>query len=440
MFLVHISRRPFMRNAARRFVIVALALAAATTTAQEWTRFRGPNGSGIGHAPELPAKITDANVHWKLALPGEGHSSPVLWGERLFLTCSASEAGGISVLCINAKEGTIIWKREFGLKPFTIHDYNTFASATPAVDAERLYVVWNEPDHYVLTALDHAGKTVWQRDFGPFVSQHGCGTSPILCDDRVVLGNFQDDPKFVEGPMPDTRTGKSAILAVDARTGKTVWETPRRSTVVAYSTPCIYEPKAGPRALVFNSQSHGVSALDPGTGKVLWEYSHAFKRRSISSPIIAGDLILGSCGSGGGANVVTAVRPPAASETKEPAFAYQLKRSAPYVPTGICQDNSIWLWSDGGIVTCLTAASGEVRYQERVGGNFFGSPVLADGRLYAVSAEGEIVVVQASDKFNVLGRHALSETCRSTPAVALGCLFVRGERHLWCFGAAKPAP
>ena len=122
MFLVHISRRPFMRNAARRFVIVALALAAATTTAQEWTRFRGPNGSGIGHAPELPAKITDANVHWKLALPGEGHSSPVLWGERLFLTCSASEAGGISVLCINAKEGTIIWKREFGLKPFTIHD------------------------------------------------------------------------------------------------------------------------------------------------------------------------------------------------------------------------------------------------------------------------------------------------------------------------------
>src|SRR5689334_9656748 len=273
MFLVHISSRLFERISTGVLILAAMVSMAATTAAQEWARFRGPNGTGIGHAPDLPAKITEANVHWKLALPGEGHSSPVLWGDRLFLTCSSGDAGGISALCIDAKEGTIVWKRDFGLKPFTIHDYNTFASATPTVDAERLYVVWNEPDHYMLTALDHAGKTVWQRDFGPFVSQHGCGASPILCDDKVILGNFQDDPEFVEGPMPDTRTGKSSILAVDVRTGKTLWETPRRSTVVAYSTPCIYEPKTGPRALIYNSQSHGISALDPGTGKVLWEYS-----------------------------------------------------------------------------------------------------------------------------------------------------------------------
>src|ERR1051326_2685356 len=148
MFPVHISLRLFMCNAARRLALTALAFAAATTTAQEWTRFRGPNGTGIGQAPDLPSKISEANVHWKLALPGEGHSSPVLWGDRLFLTCASGDVGGISVLCMNAKEGTIVWKRDFGLKPFTIHDYNTFASATPTVDAERLYVVWNEPDHY----------------------------------------------------------------------------------------------------------------------------------------------------------------------------------------------------------------------------------------------------------------------------------------------------
>jgi outer membrane protein assembly factor BamB len=440
MVLGKISRRPYICRAVGRFALPVLALAAATSTAQEWTRFRGPNGTGIGHAPDLTAKISEANIHWKLALPGEGHSSPVLWGDRLFLICSSGDAGGISVLCINAKEGSINWKRDFALKHFQIHEYSSFASCTPAVDAERLYVVWNEPNHYMLTALDHAGKTVWQRDFGPFVSQHGSGTSPVLCDDKVVLCNFQDDPEFVEGPMPDTRTGKSSILAVDARTGKTVWETPRRSTVVAYSTPCIFEPKTGPRALIFNSQSHGISALDPGTGKVLSEYGQAFKRRSISSPIIAGDLVLGSCGSGAGGNVLAAIRPPTTPDAKEPALAYQLKKSAPYVPTGICQDNLIWLWSDAGIVTCLTAATGDVRYQERVGGNFFGSPVLADGRLYCVSAEGELVAVRASDKFNVLGRYDLNETCRSTPAVALGCLFVRCERHLWCFGAARPAP
>jgi outer membrane protein assembly factor BamB len=440
MFLVQVSRRSLKRTATVSLVLAALTLVRATGTTQEWTRFRGPNGTGIGHAPDLTAKISEANIHWKLALPGEGHSSPVLWGDRLFLTCSSGDPGGISVLCINAKEGSIIWKRDFALKLFQIHEYSSFASCTPAVDAERLYVVWNEPDHYMLTALDHAGKTVWQRDFGPFVSQHGSGISPVLCDDKVILCNFQDDPEFVEGPMPDTRTGKSSILAVGARNGKTIWETPRRSTVVAYSTPCVYEPKTGPRALIFNSQSHGISALDPGTGKVLWEYGQAFKRRSISSPIIAGDLVLGSCGSGAGGNVLSAIRPPAAPDAKEPALAYQLKKSAPYVPTGVYQNDLIWLWSDAGIVTCLTAATGEVRYQERVGGNFFGSPVLADGRLYCVSAEGELVAVQAGDKFNVLGRYDLNETCRSTPAVALGCLFVRSERHLWCLGAARPAP
>jgi len=425
------------RIASTTLAACLLTVVPLTSFSQEWPRFRGPNGTGIGHAPNLPSKITDADVRWKTSLPGNGHSSPVLWGERLFLTCTADRAGGISVLCINAKGGHTLWKRDFELKPFRTHDYNTFASSTTAVDAERVYVVWNEPDHYFLTALDHSGKTVWQRDFGPFVSQHGCGASPIICDDKVILVNFQDDPESVEGPIYDTRNGESSILAVDAKTGKTLWQTPRRSTVVAYSTPCIYEPKEGPRAVVFNSQSHGISALDPASGKVLWEYAQAFKRRSVSSPIIAEDLVLGTCGSGGGANVVTAIRPPNGSSAKEPLLAYSIKKSAPYVPTGIYKDGLIWLWSDGGIVTCVSAPTGEIRYQERVGGTYFGSLVCADGKLLAVSVNGELVALEATDKFNVLSRYSLNELCRSTPAVALGSLFVRTEKHLWCFGSAK---
>src|SRR5207248_2010744 len=110
--------------------------------------------------------------------------------------------------------------------PFPKHGLNSFASATPAVDEERVYVVWNEPDHYFLTALNHEGKTVWQRDFGPFVTQHGCGASPIVCDEKVILPDFQDDPKFVEGPKADSRVGKSSVIAVWRKTGKTAWETP----------------------------------------------------------------------------------------------------------------------------------------------------------------------------------------------------------------------
>ena len=416
---------------------VSLSIIIFPLKAQEWTRFRGPNGSGISNAKTVPSKIGDADVNWKSELPGSGHSSPVLWGERIFVTCSGDKSGGISVLCLSAKDGKVLWKRDFPLSPFVKHAFNSFASSTPAVDAERVYVVWNEPDHYFLTALDHQGKVAWQRDFGPFVSQHGCGASPILCDDKVILTDFQDDPKFVEGPMPDPRTGKSSVIAVAAKTGGTVWQTPRRSTVAAYSTPCLFEPQGGKRALICNSQSHGISALDPDNGEVLWEYEQAFDKRSVSSPFIVGDLILGSCGSGGGGNIVTAINARGAGPDHKPEPAYQIKKSAAYVPTGVAMGNFVWLWSDAGILTCMNATGGEVRYQERVGGNYFGSPVWVDGRLYCVSKTGELVVVEASDKFNLLHRYELKEVCESTPAVALGRLFIRTERNLWSFGGAK---
>ncbi|HSU55801.1 MAG TPA: PQQ-binding-like beta-propeller repeat protein, partial [Candidatus Dormibacteraeota bacterium] len=135
---------------------------------------------------------------------------------------------------------------------------------------------------------------------------------------------------------------------------------------------------------------------------------------------------------GGGGNVLTAIRP--GTPDHKPELAYQIKKAAPYVPTSVAQKDLAWLWSDAGIVTCINAATGEARYQERVGGNYFGSPVLADGKIYCVSKTGELVVLEASDKFNVLDRFAMNDVCESTPAIALGRLFVRTESHLWCFG------
>ncbi len=413
---------------------VVLATSALTTAAQEWARFRGPNGTGISHARTIPTRISDADINWKVELPGIGHASPVLWGERLFVTTTSDSTGGLRVLCLNAKDGALLWRHDFALTPFPRHKLNSYASSTPAVDAGRVYVVWNEAEHYRLAALDHGGKVIWERDFGPFVSQHGCGISPIVYKDKVILGNEQDDAKFVPG---GTRTGESSVLAVDARTGKTLWQTPRRSVVVAYSTPCIFEPKGGAPAIIFNSQGHGIYAVDPDHGKVLWEYDRAFDKRSCSSPLIAGDIIFGSCGSGGGGNFVTAVKAGDRAKGRKVELAYQMKKSAPYVPTGIVMGDLVWLWSDGGILTCLHAPSGDIRYQERVGGNFFGSPVWVDGRLFCVSTSGELVVVEASDKFNVLHRYALNELCHSTPAVALDRMFLHTEHHLLSIGGGK---
>jgi outer membrane protein assembly factor BamB len=417
--------------------VIALAGFALDAPAQEWTRFRGPNGAGVSHAKTIPTNLTAADINWKVELPGVGHSSPVLWGDRIFLTSTGDNAGGLNVLCLNAADGKLLWQHDFPLTPFTKHKFNSFASATPAVSDSAVYVVWNEPDHYFLTALDHQGKQLWQRDFGPFVSQHACGTSPIVFDGKVILGGEQDSQKAVPG---SERDGQSFIVAVDAKTGATIWQTPRSSVVVAYSTPCVRQAKDGRSSLIFNSQAHGIYAVDPDTGQVLWEYEKAFDKRSVSSPFIAGDLIFGSCGSGGGGNRTIAIKAGDAAPSGQPELAYDVKKAAPYVPTGITVGDLVWLWSDGGIVTCLHAPTGEIRYQERVGGNFFGSPVWVDGRLFCVSTSGELDVVEASDKFKVLHRFPLEELCHSTPAVAGGRLYIRTEKHLFSIGGEKAAP
>lgn len=393
--------------------------------AQEWTRFRGPNGAGISQAKSIPTEWKESDFLWHVDLPGTGHSSPVLWGQRVFITSTADEAGGMHVLCLSAQDGKLIWRRDFPHRAFPRHKFNSFASATPAVDAERLYVVWNEPERYTLLALDHAGKSVWEKDLGPFKSQHGCGTSPIVYDGKVILGNEQD--------------GASSIVAVEAATGRLLWNTPRSTAVVAYSTPCVYQPKSGAAVLIFSSQAHGIYAVEPGSGRVSWGYSEAFDKRCVSSPLLAGDLILGSCGSGGGGNFVTAIRAGDPVRDVKPALAFQMKKSAPYVPTGIVVGERAWLWSDAGILTCLRLPSGDVIYQERVGGNFFGSPVWVDGRLFAVSTSGEVVVVEASDQFKVLSRYALNDTCHTTPAVSAGRMFIRTEKRLHCVGGSAAA-
>ncbi|MEW6306873.1 MAG: PQQ-binding-like beta-propeller repeat protein [Verrucomicrobiota bacterium] len=282
------------------------------------------------------------------------------------------------------------------------------------------YVCYSVPARYVLVALDHSGKTVWERNLGPFVSQHGCGASPMLYEDKVILGNEQD--------------GVSFILAVDAKTGKTRWQTPRNSEVAAYATPCVYQPKGGKPQLLFTSQAHGIYALEPDTGNVIWEYTKAFDKRSVSCPVFAGDIVFGSCGSGGGGNFVTAVRAGDPASGKKAELAYQMKRSAPYVPTSVVVGDLIWMLADVGILTCLHTPTGEIRYQERVGGDFFGSPVWVDGRLFCITKAGEVVVIEASDKFNILSRYPLGELTYTTPAVAGGRMYIRTEKHLLSVG------
>jgi outer membrane protein assembly factor BamB len=398
---------------------------AVAAQAQEWTRFRGPNGSGLSNAKTIPTRWTEADFNWKAALPGVGHGSPVLWGDRVFVTASDEKRGVFMVLCLRAGDGSVLWQQEFPVQPLAGHRYNSFASSSPAVDADRVYVCRTEAAQQVLMALNHQGAKVWERDFGRFAAQHGSGTSPIVHDGLVVLANEQD--------------GESFLVAVNAATGKTRWQTPRQTKQAAYSTPCVLQAAGAPPLLLFNSEAHGISALAPDTGNVVWEFPKAFDKRSVSSPVIADGLVIGSCGSGGGGNYVVAVRPGDASGAKPPQRAYEIRRSAPYVPTSLCVDGRLFLWSDAGIVSCVVASTGEAKWQERVGGDFFGSPVCVDGRLFCVSTAGDVVVVRAGERFELLAKNPLGELTHSTPAVAGGSMFIRTRQHLVSVGGKAPA-
>ena len=391
--------------------------------AQEWTRFRGPNGTGISSAKTIPTKWTDADFNWKTALPGTGHSSPVVWGNRIFVTASDDQARQVWLFCIQASDGHVLWQKGFPLTPYHHNSYNTFASASPAVDAARAYACWSSPESYRLVALTHEGEKLWDKELGPFASQHGGGASPIVYRDKVVLADEQD--------------GASFLIAVEAATGKTRWQTPRRTNETAYATPCVYEPKDGPAMLIFASHAHGLTAVAPDDGRVVWELADVFDKRVVSSPLLAAGLIVGACGSGGGGNYLVAVRPGDAATGKKPAVAYTIRRSAPYVPTSVCVGDRLFLWSDAGIASCVQAASGEVKWQERVGGNYFSSPVWVDGRLFGISTKGEAVVLEASDHFQVLARNPLGETTHSTPAVAGGRMYIHTAKHLISVGGRK---
>ena len=395
-----------------------LMLLVGVAPAQEWTRFRGPNGGGHSDAKTIPTKWSEADFNWKVALPGAGHSSPVLWGDKVFVTSCDARSGQFYILGFNTSDGSKLWQKESVLTPYRKHNNNTLASATPTVDAERVYVSRTERAQQTLLALNHAGEMIWERSLGPFTAQHGGGTSPILHEGKVILANEHD--------------GESFLIAVDARSGETRWQIPRKNAEAGYSTPCVFQPTGQPPALIFNHGDLGIAALAPDTGRVLWQFPDAFNQRSVSSPVIVGDLVIGSCGNGGGANYVIAIRP--GDTNRAPQQAYAVRRSAPYVPTSICVGDWLYLWSDGGIVSRVHAATGEVKWQERAGGNFLSSPVCVDGRLFGISTSGEVVVLGTGENFEVLARNPLNETTHSTPAIAGGRMFIHTSGHLVCVG------
>jgi outer membrane protein assembly factor BamB len=424
----------FTCRTCRLLAILALMLFASAggrAADNDWPRFRGPNGQGISDATTVPVQWTDKDYNWKVALPGTGHSSPVVWGDRIFLTCADAQTAKRMVLCLAAADGRTLWQRDYPSKTYGQNEENNYASATPAADADAVYLTWTAPEEVVLLALDHAGTEKWRRRLGPYPTRHGSGTSPIVYQDLVILSNDQEGTRFVSSE------GKSFIVAVDRTSGETRWQSDRRTVLAAYSTPCVFRADGGPPELIFTSTAHGITAIDPATGKVNWEIDRIFLDRCVASPVLAPGLVIASYGYGNRGTRLVAVRPGSKAKGVEPQVAWDMKKDVPLIPTPIIKDGRLFCWADDGTVTCLTVETGRPVWQERLGTQFFASPVCVNNRLYGISKKGEVFVIAAADKFELLARVPLGEPTNATPAVAGGVMYLRTASHLMSLGGKK---
>jgi outer membrane protein assembly factor BamB len=401
---------------------LALGFSSRSADAQEWSRFRGPNGSGETET-SMPGEWTAKDYRWRIETPGIGHSSASVWGDRVFLNSGDPDSGSRFVLCYDGKTGKLLWKREFKSPKHHLHDRNSYGTGTPALDADRCYVAWANPDEYTLMALTHDGETVWKISLGLFNSEHGFGTSPIVYQDMVVLANEQKGPSF--------------LLAVDSATGKTRWKTDRPFRRTAYGTPIVYSPAGKKDQLIFTGGRNGIQSVDPTTGTLNWNVE-AFDKRTVGSAIVVGDVILAACGSGGGGNYTVGVVPPDDREANaQPKVIYKIDRQSPYVPTPVAAGNLVFLWSDRGVVTCIDAPTGDKVWQHRVGNNFSASPIRCADRIYCPAEDGELFVIAASDKYEPISRIQLGEPTRATPAVSGGRMYLRTYSHLMALDGEK---
>lgn len=425
-----------------------------------WPSFRGPNASGIADGQSPPTSWdaeTLENVRWKTPIPGLGHSSPIVWGDRVFLTTAVSEDpnsffrhgldGRIDrrtdrsshtwlVYSIDRRSGEIIWAREAykGAPRIQRHPKNSYASATPVTDGQHLVVLFGSQGLY---CYDLDGRLLWKRDLGAIDAgasydvtyQWAAASSPIIYRNLVIVQADQQQGSF--------------IAAYDIETGEQVWHT-RRDVISSFSTPTIHEGRA--RAELIVNGAEKIFGYDPLSGKALW-MMYGSSNNTTPTPVVAHDLFFVT--SGYRTRPIFAIRPGATGDIslKDGArsndyVAWSSPRDGPYMVTPIVYGGYLYVISFNGVLTSFKARTGERVYRLRlgnVGGAYSASPVAADGRIYFTSEDGEIYVVNAGPEYELLEVNQMGEICLATPAISEGQIFIRTTRHLFAMEDGIPA-
>jgi outer membrane protein assembly factor BamB len=424
-----------------------LLLFASQLCAQNWPSFRGQNASGIANGMRLPSSWDiekSRNVLWKTPIPGLAHSSPVIWGNRVFVTTAIASdqnrvmrIGMVSALdlsndmsrqsfrvyCLDLASGKILWERiaQEAEPRVKRHPKTTHASATPATNGKYLVALFATGGLY---CYDFEGNLRWSQDLG------------------VLNANWADKPEVQWGPASSPIIYKnlaivqcdiekdSFIAAFDLETGRKVWSTPR-NTIASWSTPTVYEGKK--RVELIISGSEDIRGYDPLNGRELWSLRPT-SRISIPTPFAAQDLIYVASGYARGIQPIYAIRPGSIGDItlkdesdRSEQIAWSTQKGAPYIATPIVYDGYLYVCGYNGVLACYNAKTGERLYERRLGtGGFFSaSPVASDGKIYATSEDGDVYVIRAGPEFALLATNPMDEVCMATPALSRGMIVIR---------------
>lgn len=409
----------------------SLGLVCATGVAENWPQFRGPTGQGISTETNLPLKWSSTeNVAWKTPIPGQSWSSPIVWGERVFLTTATDNGVSCRVLCLDRSTGGILWNKEV-LQQTTVgrkEGRNTYATPTPATDGNLVFAVFFDGS---FAALNFAGEVVWTNRNYPFYSQHGLGTSPILWKDLLIQARDGSSDGENKGLGWQTPWDQACLIALDTKTGQERWKGRRGSSRISHCVPAIWTAPDG-RVQLVSEAGDVVQGFDALTGERLWS-SQVIGEGKVPSTVIGEGLVF-TAGGWGGKETIKAFKLGGRGDLKETNLVWEQKKGLPKVPSMLYLKPHLYAISDGGIATCMKAATGEIVWQERIGGNFSASPVVAEGRIYFLGDSGETTVIEAGPEFKVLAKNPLGEKVQASMALSQGRIFIRTEKNLFCIG------
>jgi outer membrane protein assembly factor BamB len=387
----------------------------------QWPRWRGPTGQGLATGSGYPDTWSDTqNVRWRTPVPGRGHSSPIVWNDRIFLT-TALDDGRAAVLSFQRADGKLLWQAVGPDRTSEyLHPKNSPASPTPTTDGTRVYAFFGNKG---MMAVDFSGKILWHRSLGTFGNYHGTAGSPLLYKDKLIL--FEDHSGGT--------SGGAFIAALEARTGRTLWRTERQGSV-GWSTPVAI--RAGDHDEVIVSSQHRVHSYDPDTGRELWTCrGNLFE--VIPTPVVGHGLVFCSSGRAG---PTLAIRPGGRGDVTDTHVAWQSPRGSPFVPSPLLYGDHLYVINDmASIATCFEAATGKVMWQGRLGvatrEGFSASPVGADSKVFFTNDDGETFVLRAGPKFDLLHVNRLNAQTLASPALVGGRWYFRTDRHLLAIGS-----